>query len=119
MIRTLATRLAIAESRAWLRSFQQAIEQSFLEAADEAGVSLATREGVLAALQAAHRAYPTPPPGWHDDYEEALVVADVHTKQAREILGRSLADLTVLRAICRGMVDRLTRRAKGADDATT
>jgi hypothetical protein len=63
MSRTLATRLAIAESRAWLRSFQQAIEQSFLEAADEAGVSLATREGVFAALQEAYRAYPTPRQG--------------------------------------------------------
>lgn len=118
MTRALATRLALAESRAWLRAFQQAIEQGFLDAAAEAGVSLATREGVLAALQVAHRAYPTPPSGWQDDAEEARVVADVHTKQAREILGRSLADLTVLRAICRGMVDRLTRRAKGADDAT-
>jgi hypothetical protein len=118
MIRTLATRLAIAESRAWLRSFQQAIQQSFLEAADEAGVSLATREGMLAALQEAHRAYPTPPPGWHDDYEEAYAMVNTHFTEVQAILGMYLIDHATLAAVCRGMHDCLKRLAKGDGDAT-
>jgi hypothetical protein len=118
MSRTLATRLAIAESRAWLRSFQQAIEQGVLAAADEAGVSLATREGILAALQAAHRAYPTPPPGWQDDYEEALVVADAHTKQARTLLDRALPDPPTRAAVCHGLARRLVAWGQEVDDAT-
>jgi hypothetical protein len=118
MPRPLKTRLAVVESRAWLRAFQQAIEQGFLAAAAEAGVSLATREGVLAALQAAHRAYPTPPPGWQDDYEEVRVVADVHTKQARAILDMSILDHPTLAVVCHGLARRLVAWGQEVDDAT-
>jgi hypothetical protein len=118
MSRTHAARLAVVESCAWLRWFQQAIEQAFTEAAEEAGVDATTHAAITQALQQAHRAYPTPPPGWYDDYEETFVVADAHITQTRGILDRYLTEHTTLAAVCRGMHDRLKTLAQGADDAT-
>ena len=119
MIRTLATRLALAESRYWLRYLHEAIEQSFLEAADEAGLPGVTSETILAALRAAHQQYPPPPPGWEHDPVAAFQISDHHTRQARQILDTYLLDRPILIAVCRGMHDRLLAFAEACDHDPT
>jgi hypothetical protein len=103
MSRSVGARLAIAES--------------FLGAAAEAGLDAATVARVAQVLAQAHRRYPTPPPGWYDDYDEALAVADHHTKQARAILDTSILDHTMLAAGCRGTAARVRQWAQEIDDA--
>lgn len=107
MSRAISGRLAALESRQQLRLFQQAITNSFLEAADEAELSAGSRTAILDALEEWHTRYPLPPVGWEWDYDEAHAVADAHTLTVRRILEQYIIDRTILRAVCHGMRDRL------------
>ncbi len=107
MSRAISGRVAALESRHQFRVFQQAITNSFLEAADEAALSAGSRTAILAALQEWHTRYPLPPVGWEWDYDEAFAVADAHTLAVRRILEQHITERAILRAVCHGMRDRL------------